>query len=173
MRGKPARTVAESRIQNDVVEYVLTNKAGLSRRDIHGERFVGRHVEDRHDIAATMRRVLAHVGRDRFRWAVGTAFTLAGVTAALAGLHAVGIYVALLGTAAFVGAKELPDVLFTEPAPKQVHTESASPGMGDREVARRLRIHNEREELREEKVEERRKRQERRAKAKRQGGKKF
>lgn len=97
---------------------------------------------------------------------VHTFGTTVGVTAALAGLEWVGLYVGFLWWfVAFAIYRYAPDFVFEEPAPKAVVTYSETPGMSEGEYHRRLAIHSEREELKEEKIEKRRKRQERKAKA--------
>ena len=167
MRGKPARTVGELRLQLDVVEYVLTSKAGLTRRDIRGEEWSGHHIERRTDLAATVRRVLGHVGRRRFAMGVATFGTTIGVTAALAGLELVGVYLtSIVYLIAWACYRYAPDVVFDgDVDPKATVTRSSTPGMSEREVYRRLTIHGEREDLKQEKIEKKRKRQERQSKA--------
>lgn len=166
MRGKPARTVDDMKAQFDVVEYLLTSKAGLTHRDIHGEERDGYHVRRRHDLAATTRRVLGHVGRRRFATAVATAFGTIAVTTALAGLESVALFVALVGVT--IGAaidRYTPDVVFDgDVRPAATVTKSRVEGLSQNALNRRMLIHTKREEVKEEKLEKRRKRQERKHK---------
>jgi hypothetical protein len=166
VRGKPARTVDDMKAQFDVVEYLLTSKAGLSHRDIHGEDRDGYHVRRRHDIAATARRVLGRVGRRRFAMGVATVGTTAGVTAALAGLESVGVYLAsIVYLLAWACYRYAPDVVFDDDVPAAVTvTKSRVEGLSQNALNRRLLIHTKREEVKEEKLEKRRKRQERKQK---------
>jgi len=155
------------RLQLDVVEYVLTSKAGLTRRDIRGEEWSGYHIERRTDIAATSRRVLSRVGRRRLSATVGAAFGTIGIATALAGLESTGLFVAFVGVVVAAAIdRHAPDVVFDgDVDPKATVTRSSTPGMSEREVYRRLTIHGEREDLKQEKIEKKRKRQERQAKA--------
>lgn len=114
--------------------------------------------------------MLERLGRDGLRKGIGTVFFAVGVTAALAGLTAVAIYWGALGIAAILAVDRIPDAVFEAPAVKVKVSRSESPGMTVGEYHRRLAIHAEREELKEERIEKRRKRQERKAKA-RSGGK--
>lgn len=166
MRGEPARTVDDMKAQFDVVEYLLTSKAGLSHRDIHGEERDGYHVRRRHDIAAATRRVLGRVGRRRFAMGVATAGTTIGVTAALAGLESVGVYLAsIVYLLAWACYRYTPDVVFDGDVPAAVTvTKSRVEGLSQNALNRRLLIHTKREEVKEEKLEKRRKRQERKQK---------
>jgi hypothetical protein len=144
----------------------LTKDAGLTRRDIHGVDRRGRHVERRHDIAAAVRRTLGRVGRRRSAAAVGTTTAAAGVTGALAGFTKAGAFVVAVAVAVAVAIdRHAPDVVFdADVAPKAIVTHEHEDGLTDAEYARRLAIHSERNELKEEKIEARRKKQ--RAKAK-------
>ena len=153
--------------QFEVVEYLLTSKAGLSHRDIHGEERDGYHVRRRHDLAATTRRTLGRVGRRRFAMGVATFGTIVGVTAALAGLESVGVYLgSLIWFAAFLIYRYAPDVVFDgDVAPTATVTKSRVEGMTQNALNRRMLIHTKREEVKEEKLEKRRKRQERKQKA--------
>lgn len=154
------------RIQREVAEYILTKKAGLARSDIHGEDRRGIHVERRHDLVAVSRRVCSRVGRGGLAACIWAPFVFVATTAALAGLEYAGKFVALAGNALAVAAYHYaPDSLFDPPAPKAIVTESSTDGMTNAEVDRRLSIHTEREQLREEKIERRRKRQERKSKS--------
>lgn len=165
MRGKPARTVDDMQAQFDVAEYVLTSKAGLTHRDIHGEDRSGYHVTRRHDIAAATRRVLSRVGRRRSAASIATAGMTIGVTALLAGFTEPGVFVAgVAGVLAAAFDRYAPDCLFEAPAPVATVTRSASDGMTQREMNRRLFLHSKREELKEEKIEKRRKRNRRKQK---------
>lgn len=153
-------------IQGEVAEYILTKNAGLTRRDIRGDVRRGVHVERRHDLAAVARRACSRVGRRRVAACVWAPFTFVGVATALAGLEYAGAFVALAG--AVVAAtvyRHAPDSVFEAPAPTAIVTKSSTDGMTEGEVDRRLSIHAEREELREEKIERRRKRQERKSKS--------
>lgn len=163
MRGEPARTADEYRLQGEVAEYLLTTKAGLSRRDLYGEERHGFTVEDRYDVAASLRRTLSRLGRSKVRRALSIPFISAGIAAALAGLGLVAMYAALLAIAVYTASDRLPDELFEEPDPAVTRSTTKVPGMHADEVARRLAIHNEREDLRAEKIEEQRRRQERKA----------
>jgi hypothetical protein len=89
-----------------------------------------------------------------------------GVTAALAGLYAPAIFVALVGVSiAVLFYRNAPDVVFDDPPAKVIPTRSSSPGMTETEMYRRLAIHGEREDMKEEKIERERKRQRRQAKS--------
>jgi len=98
---------------------------------------------------------------------VATFGTSIGVTAALAGLELVGLYVAsIVYLIAWSCYRYTPDVVFDgDVDAKATVTQSSTPGMSEREVYRRLTIHGEREDLKQEKIEKKRKRQERQAKA--------
>jgi len=101
------------RIQGEVAEYILTTDGGLNRRDIHGDRRRGTNVERRYDLAATTRRVCGRVGRSGFRRYAGTFGFIIGVTALLAGLELVAMYIGVL-TIVFVVSivDRIPDVVF-------------------------------------------------------------
>jgi hypothetical protein len=169
VRGDPARTVRGRLIQREVAEYILTKDAGLTRRDIHGVERRGRHVERRHDIAATTRRTLGRVGRRRFAMGVATLFGTIGIATALGGLESTGLFVAVVGVAVAAAIdRYAPDVVFDgDVAPKAIVVEEHEPGMSGDEYARRLAIHSKRNEVKEEKIEKRRKEHERKAKANR------
>lgn len=96
---------------------------------------------------------------------IASAFTYVGIAAILSGLRAAGVFVIATGAAFGWAAHEyLPDVAFERPPSKAIVTRSRVDGMSEQEVFRRLAIHGEREDLKEEKIEKRRKRQERKAK---------
>lgn len=153
--------------QFEVVEYLLTSKAGLSHRDIHGEERDGYHVRRRHDLAATTRRTLGRVGRRRFAMGVATFFGTIGIATALAGLESTALFLAFVGGMVAVAIDQyVPDVVFDgDVAPTATVTKSRVEGMTQNELNRRMLIHTKREEVKEEKLEKRRKRQERKQKA--------
>lgn len=169
MRGDPGDTAQDMIINREVAEYLMTKDGGLNRRDIHGERRRGTHVERRHDLAATTRRTLGHVGRRRFAMGVATFFGTIGIATALGGLESTGLFVAIVG-GVLAGAihRYTPDVVFDgDVTPSATVTRSEVPGMKESVYARRIAIHGEREDLREEKIEQERKKRERKAKAER------
>jgi len=113
VRGNPGDTVQDMLIHREVAEYLLTKDGGLNRRDIHGERRHGTHVERRNDLAAATRRVCGHVGRSGFRRYVGTFGTIIGVTTLLAGLELAAIYIGVLTIVAVaIVVDRIPDVVF-------------------------------------------------------------
>lgn len=101
---------------------------------------------------------------------VATLFGTIAVTTALAGLESTGLFVALVGVAVAAAIdRYAPDVVFDgDVAPKAIVTHEHEDGLTEAEYARRLAIHSERGDLKEEKIEARRKKQ--RAKAKSGGG---
>lgn len=168
MRGNPGDTAQDMLIHREVAEYLMTKEGGLNRRDIHGERRRGTHVERRNDLAAVTRRVCGHVGRSGVRRYAGTFGFIIGVTTLLAGLELVAMYIGVLTIVAVaVVVDRIPDVVFDgDVAPAATVTRSHTPGMSDAEYARRKAIHGERNDLREEKIEEKRKERERERRAK-------
>lgn len=102
---------------------------------------------------------------------IGSCIAAVGIATLLAGLESTASFT--FGIAGFVAAflyYRLPDVVFDgDVAPKAIVTSEHEDGLTDQEYARRLAIHGERNELREQKIEERRKKQERKAK----GGRTF
>jgi len=151
--------------QFHVVEYMLTSKAGLSRRDIRGDERSGYHRTPRYDVTASIRRVLSRAGRLRACAGVGAAFSFVGIATALAGLESTASFVAIVG--GFVSGLcyyRLPDAVFESPPDVVTETKSTTPGMTEQEVYRTLAIHAERQDLKEEKIEREQKRRERRSK---------
>jgi hypothetical protein len=95
---------------------------------------------------------------------VGAAFAAVGIAAVLAGVESTAWFVGVVGGIVTVLCYYwLPDVVFDPPPDVVTETRSSTPGMTEREVYRTLAIHGERQDLKEEKIEQERKRRERRA----------
>ena len=100
---------------------------------------------------------------------VATFFGTIGIATVLAGLESTGVFVAFVGVVVAAAIdRYTPDVVFDgDVAPKAIVTEEHEDGLSQAEYARRLAIHSERNELKEEKIEKRRKKQKAKAQSNR------
>jgi len=122
----------------------------------------------RHDLTAVIRRAFASRGRRTVAVGVSVVVAAVAATVGLATTVAAGAFVATVGVVvAWWIDRHAPDKWFDPPNPVVDVTRSATPGMSEREVYRHLTIHNEREDLREEKIEKERRKRRRQAKTRR------
>jgi len=98
-------------------------------------------------------------GRRRVGAFVGSAFGAVGAVAALAGLHAAGIFVAVLGAVVSTWiVRHAPQVLFESPDLAFERSNTQSDGLTDREVAEAIAIVAERNKYEQEQAERERER---------------